>query len=84
VHVIINGKRFEVTTHQHVKPSEWSASARKVKGRSETARQVNTALDLARKKIYDYRERIRIEERDFTVNSLREKWFGQDRNTQNC
>ena len=80
--VVIDGKRFEVSTHQHVKPSLWSPSSGKVIGRSETALQINTALDLVKKKIYDYKERIRIEERNFTVNSFREKWFGQDRNTR--
>jgi hypothetical protein len=38
------------------------------------------ALDVIRKRVYDYRERILIENRNFTVNALREKWFGQDRN----
>jgi hypothetical protein len=34
--VAIAGKRFEAAT-QHVKPTEWSPSAGKVTGRSETA-----------------------------------------------
>ena len=38
------------------------------------------ALDEAKKKIYEYKERILIENRNFTVHTLREKWFGQDRN----
>jgi hypothetical protein len=38
------------------------------------------ALDEVKKKVYDYRERILIENRNFTVNTLREKWFGEDRN----
>lgn len=79
--VVIDGKRFEVSTHQHVEPSQWSPVG-KVRGGSETAAQINMALDLVKKKVYDYKERIRIEERDFTVNSLREKWFGQDRNNR--
>jgi len=37
-------------------------------------------LDAVRKRVYDYRERILVENRDFTINSLREKWFGEDRN----
>jgi hypothetical protein len=32
--VTIDGKRFEVSTHQHVKTDEWSPSASRVKGRS--------------------------------------------------
>lgn len=80
--VVIDGKRFEVATHQHVLPYQWSASQGMVRGKSETATQVNTALDLVKKQVYDYKERIKIERRDFTVNSLREKWFGQDRNTR--
>jgi site-specific recombinase XerD len=80
--VVINGKRFEVSTHQHVKPSEWSASAGRVTGRSLSALQINTELDLVKRKVYDYKERILVEEREFTVTSLREKWFGQDRNSR--
>lgn len=34
------------------------------------------------KKVYEYKERLSVENRDFTVNSLREKWFGQDRNSR--
>ena len=78
--VKIEGKRFEVATRQHVKPSERSLSACKIKGRSEIAVETNMALDIIKKRVYDYKERIHIENRDFTVNSLREKWFGEDRN----
>lgn len=78
--VTIRGKRFEASTHQHVKPSEWSPSAGKIKGRSETAVETNMALDVIKKRVYDYKDRIHIENRDFTVNTLREKWFGEDRN----
>jgi site-specific recombinase XerD len=78
--VTVEGNRFEVATHQHVKPTEWSPTAGKVKGRSETAMETNIALDVIRKRVYDYRERILIENRNFTVNTLREKWFGEDRN----
>ena len=38
------------------------------------------ALDEIKRKVYEYRERILMENRDFTVGTLREKWFGQDRN----
>lgn len=76
--VTIEGKRFEVATHQHVNPTEWSSSAGKIKGRSETATQTNMALDVIKKRVYDYKERILIENRNFTVNTLREKWFGED------
>jgi len=78
--VTIEGKRFEVATHRHVQPSEWSSSAGKVKGRSESALETNMALDEIRKKVYEYKDRILFENRNFTVNTLREKWFGEDRN----
>lgn len=78
--VTIEGKRFEVATHRHAKPSDWSPSAGKVKGRSEIAIETNMALDEVRKKVYEYKGQILIENRNFTVNTLREKWFGEDRN----
>jgi len=78
--VTIEGKRFEVSTHQHVKASEWSPSGGKVKGRSASATEINTELDLIKKQVYDYKAQILLENRRFTVDRLREKWFGQDRN----
>ncbi len=78
--VTIKGKRFEVATHQHAKPSEWSPSAGKIIGKSEMVLQANMELDLIKKRVYDYRERILIENKEFTVNALPEKWFGEDRN----
>jgi site-specific recombinase XerD len=77
--VTIEGKRFEVASHRHVEPIEWSSSAGKVKGRSESAVETNMALDLIKKRVYEYMERILFENRNFTANTLREKWFGQDR-----
>lgn len=78
--VTINGKRFEVATHQHVAPGEWIEESERVKGKSDTAIQTNISLDEIKKRVYDHRDTIRKEQRDFTVNTLREKWFGQDRN----
>ncbi|HKO81333.1 MAG TPA: Arm DNA-binding domain-containing protein [Chitinophagaceae bacterium] len=78
--VTIAGKRFEAATHRHVEPFEWSSSAGKVKSRFESAVETNMALDEIKRKVYEYRERILLENRDFTIDSLREKWFGQDRN----
>jgi site-specific recombinase XerD len=78
----IKGKRFEAATHHHVKPSEWEPSAGKVKGRSGSAMETNMALDLIKKQVYDYKEQIISEARDFTVSALREKWFGEDRDSR--
>jgi hypothetical protein len=78
--VTINGERFEVATHRHVEPSEWSSSAGKVKARSESAIETNMALDEIKKRVYEFRDRIFFENRNFTVRALREKWFGEDRN----
>ena len=57
----IGGKRFEVATHHHVQPSEWSSSGGKVKGKSDSAIETNMALDEIRKQVYDYRNRIIFE-----------------------
>jgi integrase len=78
--VTIEGKRFEVATHRHVEQTEWCPSSGKAKGRSDSATETNMALDIIKKKVYEYKEQLNDENRDFTVNLLREKWFGQDRN----
>src|SRR5450432_4701993 len=77
--VTIERKRFEVATNRQVEPSEWLPSAGKVKGKSELAIETNSELDLIKKQVDDYQERIIIENRYFSVDSLREKWFGEDR-----
>jgi hypothetical protein len=82
--VTIDGKRFEVATHRHVEPSEWSSSAGRVKSKSDTAVETNMALDMITKKVYEYREQLYFENRDFTVSSLREKWFGEDKINAHC
>lgn len=78
--VVINGKRFEIATHQHCDPSLWLPVAGKVKGNADSVSQTNMALDEIRRQVYDYKERIEKEGRMFSVQTLREKWFGQDRN----
>src|SRR5664279_164525 len=77
--VTIEGKRFEIATNRQVEPSEWLPSAGKVKGKSKLAIETNNELDLIKKQVYDYQERIIIENLYFSVDSLREKWFGVDR-----
>src|SRR5689334_24835265 len=62
--VTINGKKLEVTTHQHVQPSEWSSEKERVKGETNTAIQINSSLDQLIKKVYDYKEIIQKEQRN--------------------
>jgi len=78
--VTVDKKRFEAATHRHVEPGLWSPSSGRVKGKSDSAIDTNMALDMIKKKVYDYRDQLYKENREFTVNSLREKWYGQDRN----
>lgn len=80
--VTIDGKRFEVATHQHTDPSLWLPGAGRISGSSDTAVHTNMALDEIRRKVYEYQDRIYKEQREFNVNTLREKWFGRDRNTR--
>ena len=71
-----------MTTYRHVEPYLWSASGGKVKGKSESAFETNMALDEIKKKVYDYKELILSQNRELTVNALREKWFGEDQNNR--
>jgi len=80
--ITIEKRRFEVATHRHVEPYLWSASGGKVKGKSESAFETNMALDEIKKKVYDYKELILSQNRELTVNALREKWFGEDQNNR--
>jgi Phage integrase SAM-like domain/Arm DNA-binding domain len=80
VRVTIKKKRFEVATHRHVVPILWAPYSGKVKGTSESAQETNMALDLIKKQIYEYMDRILYENRTFSVDTLKEKWFGENRN----
>ena len=55
--VTIEGKRFEVATHRHAKPSDWSPSAGKVKARSEISVETNMALDEVKKRFMNTKNR---------------------------
>jgi hypothetical protein len=70
---------------QLIKPKTsylWSASGGKVKGKSGSAFYTNMALDEIRKKVYDYKELMLSQNRELTVNALREKWFGEDKSNR--
>jgi len=78
--VTIDGERFEVATHRHVKLSERSSSAGKVAGKSDSALDTNMALDEIKSRVYEIKKRILSENRNLSIDSFREKWFGEDRN----
>ena len=44
--------------------------------------ETNRALDEIRKKVYDYKKLTLSQNRELTVNALREKWFGEDQNNR--
>jgi hypothetical protein len=76
--VIIDKKRFEVTTNQHVKPHLWSSFTGRAKGKSIEVQEINNELDSIKRQVYRYEENIVAEHRDVTVATLRGKWFGED------
>jgi hypothetical protein len=74
--VTIDGRRFEVTTKRYVESGKWSTEAGKVKGNSEEARGINVFLDVLKQKVYNYQKEILKDDKPFSVETLREKWFG--------
>jgi len=75
--VTIQGKRMEVTTNRFVLPHQWSAKANKVKGTSAAAAEINAYLEYLRHEVYEYQQEILQEQKEVTVHSLRDKWFGR-------
>ena len=71
-----------MATHRHVERYLWSASGDKVKGKLDGAFETNMALNEIRKRVYDYKQLILSQNRELTVNTLREKWFGVDKNNR--
>jgi hypothetical protein len=53
-----------------------------VKGKSDDAFDTNMALDEKRKRVYDFKESIAYENKKLTVNTLREKWFGEEHSSR--
>jgi hypothetical protein len=74
--VTIEGIRFEVTTNRYVDQNKWSTAAGKVKGNTEEARNINSHLDILKLRVYIYQKEIIGESKTFSVETLREKWFG--------
>ncbi len=66
-----------MATHRHVEPFEWLPSAGKVRGRSESAVETNMAFDVLRKQVYDYKDRIIFENRNFTVIHFEKMVWGR-------
>jgi hypothetical protein len=79
--VTINGRRFETSISRSVLPSQWSVKSGNVKGISEQAKSINEYLDLLKNQVHAYEYDILIDGKDFTTNSLREKWFGLGKKT---
>ena len=46
IRVTVNGKRIEKSTGKYIDPDTWSVEATKMKGKSETARSINSHLEL--------------------------------------
>jgi hypothetical protein len=51
--VTANGRRTEFSTQRACEPDKWIASAGRVIGTKETARELNAYLDSLRLKVYD-------------------------------
>src|ERR1700730_9687187 len=74
--VTIDSRRFEVTTKRYIEASKWSIKAAKVKGNTDEARGINAFLDVLKQKVYNYQKEILKDDKPFSVETLREKWFG--------
>lgn len=80
--ITINGKRFEVSSNRSIEPSRWSVAAGKVKGNSEEARVFNHHLDYMKQKVYEFQALMIREGQPFTLENLKEKWFGHKKKEQ--
>lgn len=80
--VTIEGERLEVSTQRYVEQSKWAATAGKVKGTSEEARNINQYLDCLQQKVYECQREILQEGKSFTKEALRLKWYGLEQRDQ--
>jgi len=74
--ITINGERIEQTIQRHVDPTQWSASAGKMTGKSPEARIINNHLNLLTSKVHDIEKQLLQAGKVVTYQSFKDKWFG--------
>ena len=76
IRLTINGRRLEHSIQRYVSPAQWSATAARVKGNNEQAKQVNLYLDTLTSKVLRLEREMVIDGQTLNFSNFREKWLG--------
>jgi site-specific recombinase XerD len=76
IRLTINGQRLEHSIQRYVSAANWSATAGRVKGNNEQARQVNLYLDTLTSKVLRLEREMVIDGQILNFSNFREKWLG--------
>jgi site-specific recombinase XerD len=75
--VILDNKRFEISSHRFIKPENWETKLCRAKGTSDEASILNNYLDNLKSKINRQYNILESLGKPITIDSLREKFTGQ-------
>ena len=73
IRITVNGQRLEHSIQRYVNASQWSASAGRVKGSNDQARQINLYLDTLIGKIHNLEREMTLDEIPVNFSTFREK-----------
>lgn len=76
IRITVNGQRLEHSIQRYVDARQWSASAGRVKGSNDQARQINLYLDTLNGKIQKLEREMTIDGISVSFSTFREKWLG--------
>jgi site-specific recombinase XerD len=76
IRITINGQRLEHAIQRNVTPSLWSATAGRLKGNNEQARQINLYLDSLNSKVLRLEREMVLDGVTVCFDTFREKYLG--------
>lgn len=80
--ITINGKPKEIASKRYVEPEKWDNKLKKVKGKSEEVKSLNTYLKALEQQVYDAHHEIMKDKIVATSAVLKSKLQGVDDNTR--
>lgn len=76
--IMVDGKRFEISTNKSIEKAKWSSEMKKIKGNSEEARSMNEYLSLLDAKVFEAQRQLLLENKEITFETLRNKIMGKE------
>lgn len=78
--ITVNGERAEISIKRSVDRDRWDASANRVRGNKEDAREINTLLDNTTIRLNKIYNRLLENNEHITAKRIKDLYFGKDEN----